>query len=105
MSRVAMVPVRCNNRSESVVLPWSMWAIMLKFLMCDTSIVLRLWLKLHTEASPDRVSPALLVRSDFGSFRFREKILATARKKRPIYTEVAAHEQKDPPQGIKAGQE
>ena len=33
MSRVATVPVRCNNRSESVVFPWSMWAMMLKLRM------------------------------------------------------------------------
>src|SRR5208282_4956755 len=38
MSRVAMVPVMCNRRSESVVLPWSMWAMMLKFLMCAASM-------------------------------------------------------------------
>ena len=29
----------CSSRSESVVLPWSMWAMMLKFLMCAASIV------------------------------------------------------------------
>src|ERR1017187_4815678 len=38
MSRVAMVPVRCKSRSESVVFPWSIWAMMLKFRMCAASI-------------------------------------------------------------------
>src|SRR5882724_6239290 len=38
MSRVVIVPVRCSNLSESVVFPWSIWAMMLKFLMCAASI-------------------------------------------------------------------
>ena len=38
MSRSEMVPVRKSRRSESVVFPWSIWAMMLKFLMCAASI-------------------------------------------------------------------
>jgi hypothetical protein len=35
---VLIVPVRCSNRTESVVFPWSMWAMMLKLRMCAASI-------------------------------------------------------------------
>src|SRR5436190_13198555 len=38
ISRSAIVPVRFNSRSDNVVLPWSIWAMMLKFLMCAASI-------------------------------------------------------------------
>ena len=34
MSRSATVPVCCKTRSAMVDLPWSMWAMMEKFLMC-----------------------------------------------------------------------
>src|SRR6266516_6056364 len=39
MSRSEIVPVRLSKRSDSVVFPWSMWAMMLKLRMCDASIV------------------------------------------------------------------
>src|SRR6059058_3570313 len=39
MSRSEMVPVRWSKRSDSVVFPWSMWAMMLKLRMCAASIV------------------------------------------------------------------
>src|SRR5881394_2897374 len=29
-----MAPARMSNRSDSVLLPWSMWAIIEKFLIC-----------------------------------------------------------------------
>src|SRR4029078_13462170 len=34
MSRAATAPVRCSRRSESVVFPWSMCAMMLKLRIC-----------------------------------------------------------------------
>src|SRR5437763_4565898 len=39
MSRVMIVPVRCRRRSERVVFPGSIWAIMLKLRICAASIV------------------------------------------------------------------
>src|SRR5439155_22774067 len=39
ISRSEIVPVRWSKRSESVVFPWSMWAMMLKLRTCAVSIV------------------------------------------------------------------
>ena len=39
MSRSAMVPVISRMRSESVDFPWSIWAMMEKFLICEGSVM------------------------------------------------------------------
>ena len=38
MSREETTPVSCNIRSARVDLPWSMWAMMQKFLMIAGSV-------------------------------------------------------------------
>ena len=39
--RSSTVPVDWSNRSDRVVFPWSMWAMMLKLRMCAASIVVQ----------------------------------------------------------------
>jgi hypothetical protein len=73
MSRVAIVPVMCNNRSESVVFPWSMWAMMLKLRMCAASICKRLNLNPTLLLNQEIQSPTR-ARQDRGNVREEKEI-------------------------------
>src|SRR5665213_270628 len=78
ISRVAIVPVLCRSRSERVVFPWSIWAMMLKFLICAQSIYTNDNRKQHNGEPPLRKEE-----SENASFlrklEWRKAVLATPR--------------------------